>query len=94
MSEDLWLDGNGVAGLLAEVFGAEVTAVVRGCGSCGAEAAVGAHRAYRGAGVVLRCPSCGAVAVRIGIAPDRLIVEWRGPLEIARVPADEPLASP
>jgi hypothetical protein len=56
---EIWLDGNGVAGLLGEVFGAEVTAVVRACGSCGTEAAVGAHRAYRGAGVVLRCPGCG-----------------------------------
>lgn len=77
-SEDLWLDGNGVAGLLAEVFGAEVTALVRGCGSCGAEAAVGAHRAYRGAGVVLRCPACGDVAIQIAQLPDRNVVQIRG----------------
>ena len=78
MTEDLWLDGNGVAGLLAEVFGAEVTALVRGCGSCGAEAAVGAHRAYRGAGVVLRCPACGDVAILIAQLPDRNVVQIRG----------------
>ena len=77
-SEDLWLDGNGVAGLLAEVFGAEVTALVRACGSCGAEAAVGAHRAYRGAGVVLRCPACGDVAIQIAQLPDRNVVQIRG----------------
>jgi predicted RNA-binding Zn-ribbon protein involved in translation (DUF1610 family) len=68
--EATWLDGNGVAGLLTEVFGADVTAVVRACGSCGTAAPVGAHRAYRGAGVVLRCPSCGAVAVRICLSPE------------------------
>ena len=67
-----------MAGLLAEVFGAEMTAVVRGCGSCGTEAAVGAHRAYRGAGVVLRCPACGDVAIRIAQLPDRNVVQVRG----------------
>lgn len=58
------LDGNAVAGLLAEVFGgAEVTGAVRGCGSCGQEHAVGKHRLYRGEGLVLRCPGCGDVAL-------------------------------
>ena len=75
---ETWLDGNGVAGLLGEVFGAEVTAVVRACGSCGTEAAVGAHRAYRSAGVVLRCPGCGDVAIRIAQLPDRNVVLVRG----------------
>jgi len=75
---ETWLDGNGMAGLLGEVFGAEVTAVVRACGSCGTEAAVGAHRAYRGAGVVLRCPGCSDVAIRIAQLPDRNVVLVRG----------------
>jgi len=76
--EASWLDGNGVAGLLAEVFGADVTAVVRACGSCGTAAPVGAHRAYRGAGVVLRCPGCEDVAIRIAQLPDRTVLEVRG----------------
>ena len=88
------IDGNGVAGLLQEILAIESTSIVRLCPDCGDDQPLGEHRAYRSAGVVLRCPSCGAVAVRIGIAPDRLIVEWRGPLEIARVPPDEGLASP
>ena len=73
-----WLDGNGMAGLLAEVFGADVTAVVRTCGSCGTAAPVGAHRAYRGAGVVLRCPACQDVAIRIVQLPDRTVLDVRG----------------
>ena len=73
-----WLDGNGVAGLLAEVFGFEVTAVARTCASCGTTAAVGAHRAYLGAGVVLRCPGCADVAIRIARLPDRDVVQVRG----------------
>ena len=73
-----WLDGNGVAGLLAEVFGADLTAIARTCSSCGTTAAVGAHRAYLSAGVVLRCPGCGDVAIRIARLPDRDVVQVRG----------------
>ena len=71
-------DGNGVAGLLSEVFAVEVTTVQRRCHSCGAENALGAHRAYHGAGIVLRCPACADVAVRIGVRDDVLVFEWRG----------------
>jgi uncharacterized Zn finger protein len=74
----LWLDGNGIAGVLREVFEIEMTAVVRGCQSCGERHAVGAHRAYRGAGIVLRCPSCGDVALRVAALPDRHVVHLRG----------------
>jgi hypothetical protein len=74
----VWLDGNGVAGLLAEVFGVELTAVVRTCGGCGTAAPVGAHRAYLGAGVVLRCPACADVAITIARLPDRDVVQVRG----------------
>jgi hypothetical protein len=79
MSEDaLWLDGNAIAGLLAEVFATDMTSVDRGCGSCGTHSAVGAHRAYRGAGTVLRCPACGDVGLRIAILGDRHVVQLRG----------------
>jgi hypothetical protein len=75
---DLHLDGNGVAGLLAEIFGADVTAAERTCQSCGRRHALAAHRAYHGAGVVLRCPSCHDAAIRVGTLPDRYVVELRG----------------
>ena len=73
-----WLDGNGVAGMLTEVFGVEMTVVVRECGGCGTAAPIGAHRAYLGAGIVLRCPNCGDVAIRIARLPDRDVVQMRG----------------
>jgi hypothetical protein len=73
-----WLDGNGVAGELIDVFGFELTAIVRACGTCGTAAAVGAHRAYRSAGLVLRCPACGDVAILIARLPDRDVVQVRG----------------
>jgi predicted RNA-binding Zn-ribbon protein involved in translation (DUF1610 family) len=84
MTDALTLDGNGIAGLLGEIAAAEMTTVLRTCQSCGDRQALGAHRAYRGAGVVLRCPSCGDVAVRIVVREDRLVVDWRGSYEITR----------
>ncbi len=80
--DDLHTDGNGVAGLLAEVFAAEATVLVRRCRSCGEAHALGAHRAYHGAGVVLRCPGCGEVALRIVDAGDRRLVQVLGTLEV------------
>ena len=73
-----WLDGNAVAGLLAEVFDADVTAALRTCATCGTTAAVGSHRAYPGAGMVLRCPACFDLAVRIVELPGRHVVQLRG----------------
>jgi len=81
---DLHTDGNGVAGLLEEILAVEVTTMVRACQSCGDRQPIAAHRAYHGAGVVLRCPTCGDVAVRIGVHADALTVEWRGTYLIAR----------
>jgi uncharacterized Zn finger protein len=79
MSEPaLWLDGNAIAGLLHECFGAELTDAPRRCQSCGEVRAIGAHRLYRGAGLVLRCRVCGDVAARIGVLPDRQIVQLNG----------------
>ncbi|MEA2161320.1 MAG: hypothetical protein QOD66_3700 [Solirubrobacteraceae bacterium] len=84
--DDLWLDGNAVAGLLEELLGAEPTRVPRRCQSCGETHPVGAHRLYRGAGLVLRCPNCGDIAARIVALPDRCILQlfgtWR--LELSR----------
>jgi predicted RNA-binding Zn-ribbon protein involved in translation (DUF1610 family) len=82
--DDLHTDGNGVAGLLAEVLAVDATSMVRTCQACGDEQPVAAHRAYHGAGVVLRCPSCGVVAVRIADHGDAVAVEWHGLFRIAR----------
>jgi hypothetical protein len=82
----LWLDGNALAGLLEELFATELTDAPRSCGSCGAIRAVGAHRLYRGAGLVLRCPVCSDIALVVATAPERHIVHlagtWR--MEISR----------
>jgi Family of unknown function (DUF6510) len=59
------LDGNAVAGLLEEVFGAEMTTATGTCGECGAREPIGAVHVFRGAGYVLRCPHCGHVLTTI-----------------------------
>ena len=78
------IDGNGIAGLLGEIAGADMTTVMRVCQSCGDRRMIGEHPAYRGAGVVLRCATCDEVAVVIGLQHQRLVVEWRGTYVVDR----------
>ena len=73
-----WLDGNALGGLLMELFGSDLTGTPHGCQSCGAVWPVGAHRLYRGAGLVLRCPSCDAPALCVATLPDRHILHLEG----------------
>ncbi len=75
---DQHVDGNAIAGLLQEIFVAEFTMLERTCQSCGDRNAAGAHRSYRGAGVVLRCPHCGDVALRVTALPNGQVFELRG----------------
>jgi predicted RNA-binding Zn-ribbon protein involved in translation (DUF1610 family) len=78
MSDDLHLDGNGIDGLMAEALAADPSTMVRRCASCGQDHAMGEHRAYRGAGWVLRCPNCGDTAMVIGLLEQRLAVRTSG----------------
>ena len=59
------LDGNAVAGLLQEVFAAEMTTAIGTCAGCGASEPIGAVHVFHGAGVVLRCPHCHNTLVTI-----------------------------
>jgi uncharacterized protein DUF6510 len=83
-SGTLHTDGNAIAGLLQEVFVAEVTAAGRVCQSCGQDNPIGAHRLYRGAGLVLRCPACGDLAACIAVLPDRNVISLHGTWSLAR----------
>jgi Zn finger protein HypA/HybF involved in hydrogenase expression len=76
---DLVLDGNAVGGLLAEVFAVELTAAVGVCAACGASGAVATLRVYIHApGVVVRCPKCGSVLMRIVKGDGRTWLDLRG----------------
>jgi Zn finger protein HypA/HybF involved in hydrogenase expression len=63
---DLKLDGNAIGGLLREIFTMEMTGASGTCATCGKVHMVGEVEVYMNApGVVVRCPTCGAVQMRI-----------------------------
>jgi hypothetical protein len=63
---DLMVDGNAVAGTLAVVFGNDATMLPGECVHCGTVSVIGVLHAYvRGPGIVLRCPVCQGVVMRV-----------------------------
>ncbi|HSW94781.1 MAG TPA: DUF6510 family protein [Patescibacteria group bacterium] len=84
---DLVLDGNAVAGVLAEIFGEDLTAMLGTCPDCGRRAELAACRAYTHApGIVLRCSACDGVQLRIARTPRGYRYEARVQVE-GRFPA-------
>lgn len=76
--EKLRLDGNAAAGILQEVFVAEVTTAIGTCAGCGAVEAVGAVHVYNAAGTVLRCPHCEAVLMKLVTDGTRIWIDIGG----------------
>jgi hypothetical protein len=72
MPIDTHLDGNALGGLLHEVFGREMTDQHGCCDGCGTVSALGSVLVFRGAGDVVRCPSCGSVLLVIVSTPTGL----------------------
>lgn len=84
---ELTLGANAVAGLLQDVFGAEMTASPTECSSCGNEAEIGTLHAFtQGPRVILRCSGCEKVVMRIVQTAEAIYVDARGAvyLRIAR----------
>src|SRR5262249_11082463 len=63
--EALKLDGTAAAGLRQEVVAPEITTAVGTCDNCGTAGAVGGVSLYKGPGMVLRCPHCNSVLVKV-----------------------------
>jgi Zn finger protein HypA/HybF involved in hydrogenase expression len=77
--EDLKLDGNAAAGLLQQVFAVEITAASGTCDHCGAVEPVGAVALYVHApGLVLRCPHCDGLLMKIATDGERCWLDLRG----------------
>ena len=77
--EQMRLDGNAAGGMLRELFARDVTAALATCGGCGKVGPVGALLEYgHGMGVVLRCPSCDEVMVRLVHSPGWLRLDVSG----------------
>ena len=76
---DLVLDGNAVAGMLLETFGVEMTAAGSQCAHCGRRGEMGSLLAFvRAPGVVLRCPACHEVMLRLVQTPRGTYIDARG----------------
>jgi hypothetical protein len=73
------LDGNAAAGMLSEVFVHDLTSARTTCATCGAVRSVGALLVYaHGMGMVMRCPGCNSVVMRIAQTPGRLLLDATG----------------
>ncbi len=73
------LDGNAAAGILSEIFTVEMTSSSTECGNCGREGEMATLMAFLQApGVVLRCPVCNHVILRIVQSPSTTYLDIRG----------------
>ena len=73
------LDGNAAGGLLGSLFGRDVTAAPGECAHCGTVNLMGAMHVYmRAPGVVLRCPACSGVVLRVVETTEATYVDARG----------------
>lgn len=76
---DMKLDGNAIGGLLREIFAMEMTTAEGTCANCGAVHMVGEVVVYLNApGVVVRCPSCDYVQMKIVQGRGRYWVDMSG----------------
>ena len=77
--ESTRLDGNAAAGLLSEIFATEPTVGVSTCAGCGATGLMGALLVYAtGMGMVMRCPGCDAVVLRVARTGSQLWLDASG----------------
>ena len=82
MNRALMLDGN-AAGVLQEVFAGELTARPTECAHCGREGALGTLLVFvRAPGIVLRCPACEQVMLRIVQTPEATYLDARGVMSL------------
>ena len=76
---DLTVDANAIGGMLATVFGADVTGSPGQCAHCHTVSVVGTMRVYmRGPGVVVRCPACAQVVMRMVRTPTATYLDVSG----------------
>lgn len=75
----LMVDGNGVGGMLYDLFRGEMTASPTECAHCGREEQVGELLAFTQApGLVLRCPACENTVLRMVETPSFRYLDARG----------------
>ncbi len=73
------LDGNAAGGMLMDLFAVDMTAALSRCAACGNSAMLGSHLLYADApAMVLRCPTCTEVVLRVGSRNGRMVLDMRG----------------
>jgi hypothetical protein len=83
-NDNVPLDGNAAAGRLLDVFAVDMTAATVMCEGCGRESALATLALYGGAvGLVLRCPSCDAVNLRLSNTGRSIHLDLRGASRIS-----------
>ena len=89
--EALRLDGNAAAGMLSEIFAADLTAARATCANCGTDRPVGALLVYaHGMGVVVRCPGCDGVVLRVARTPTQVWLDLTGARHVVVAAAPPP----
>jgi Zn finger protein HypA/HybF involved in hydrogenase expression len=79
VNRELMLDGNSVGGIMHELFAMEMTATPAECANCGNKAEIGALLAFTQApGLIMRCPVCESIVMRIVETPDAIYLDARG----------------
>jgi hypothetical protein len=89
--EALRLDGNAAAGMLSEIFAHEMTTAHSTCAHCGHAGPLGSLTLYGAQmGMVLRCPTCGSVQMRLVYIPEhggQYCMDMRGMARVRFAPA-------
>jgi hypothetical protein len=76
---DDYLDGNAAAGELSNIFAVDVTAAEGQCAHCGAtNRFADAHLYTQAPGLVVRCPVCEQVVLRLVSVRQRVFLDMRG----------------
>ena len=78
-TEEMRLDGNAAAGMLRELFVRDVTGAIATCRGCGSVGPIGGLLEYgHQMGIVLRCPKCEGVVLRLVHAAGALRLDPSG----------------
>ncbi len=83
VNTEYMLDGNALAGLFTEIFGVEMTSAPMACAGCGTASEMGQlHSFTQAPGVVMRCPNCQNIVVRIVVTPHFVFLDARGAIYV------------
>jgi hypothetical protein len=78
-TDEMKLDGNAIGGMMAELFGREMTTTTSACRTCGAVEQLACVDVYvQAPGTVVRCRHCESVLIKIVRGPDRTWLDLGG----------------